>query len=113
MSGRVRCQPSRVVDLDVFSEFSEVVWSGWMLVLNISKFSKKLISHKLFASLIRSIGERACTTVIPASISVIRGVSLLSKLRYSVGISDFSYLALFFKFIFKPQSITMCTLLFK
>ena len=32
--------------LDVFSEFSEVVWSGWMLVLNISKFSKKLISHK-------------------------------------------------------------------
>jgi hypothetical protein len=46
LSGRVRCQPSRVVDLDVFSEFSEVVWSGWMLVLNISKFSKKLISHK-------------------------------------------------------------------
>jgi len=30
VSGRVRCQPSRVVRLDVFSEVFEVVWSGWM-----------------------------------------------------------------------------------
>ena len=30
MSGRVRCQRSRVVRLDVFSEVFEVVWSGWM-----------------------------------------------------------------------------------
>jgi hypothetical protein len=29
-SGQVRCQPSRVFDLDVFSEFFEVEWSGWM-----------------------------------------------------------------------------------
>ncbi len=29
VSGRFRCQPSRVNDLDVFSDFFKVVWSGW------------------------------------------------------------------------------------
>jgi len=30
VSGQVRCQGSRVVRLDVFSDIFEVVWSGWI-----------------------------------------------------------------------------------
>lgn len=43
MSVQVRCQPLRVYDLDVFLEFYEVVWSGWMLLFMLLRLEGALM----------------------------------------------------------------------